>query len=84
MATANETLINGGPGFCDNMLNAVLDVNLVSHRAIWVGGAGDLAVLDKYGHTVTIAGVAAGTLLPMSVLQIKTLNTTATKIVLWV
>jgi hypothetical protein len=83
MPTANETMIMGGPGYCDQMLTVPLDTNLVNHRAIFVGGAGDLVVLDKYGHTVTLAGVGAGALLPISVTQVKSAGTTATKLVLW-
>lgn len=50
-------------------------------RALWVGGLGDLAVrfanADK--TTVTLTGVPAGTLLPVSVVQVMA-ATTATSI----
>jgi hypothetical protein len=81
--TANETLIRGGPGYCDCVQSVQLDVDLVSHRAIWVGGGGDISVNDHDGHTVVISGVAAGTLLPLSVERINAAGTTATKLVLW-
>lgn len=50
-------------------------------RAIWVGGAGNLAVIMA-GDTaaVTITGVAAGTLLPIQVTKVMSTNTTATSI----
>lgn len=81
--TANETLIAGGPGYCDCVQTAELDKALVSHRAIWVGGGGDLSIYDHDGHTVIIAGIASGTLLPLSVEKINAAGTTATKLVLW-
>ena len=55
-------------------------------RAIWVGGAGDLEVVMKgdkaaAGATLSITGIPAGTLLPLSVVRIKATGTTATAIV---
>jgi hypothetical protein len=54
-------------------------------RGVWVGGAGNLAVVFADQSTaVTLVGVAAGTLLPIAVIQIMSTNTTATDIVaLW-
>jgi hypothetical protein len=51
-------------------------------RAVWVGGAGDLAVIAS-GDTaaVTISGVAAGTVVPVRARYIMSTNTTATLIV---
>lgn len=51
-------------------------------RAIWVGGAGNLAVILA-GDTsaVTFTGVPAGTLLPLRVKRVMSTNTTATSIV---
>ena len=50
-------------------------------RALWVGGAGDLAVqfVDS-ATTVTLTGVPAGTLLPIQVTKVMA-ATTATSIV---
>lgn len=47
-------------------------------RGLWVGTAGDLSVIMS-GDTdpVTFAGVAAGTLLPLSVKQVRSTGTTA-------
>lgn len=54
-------------------------------RAVWVGGAGNLAVvMVDQSAAITLTGVAAGTLLPISVTKIMSTNTTATNITaLW-
>lgn len=51
-------------------------------RALWVGGAGDVAVIMA-GDTaaVTLLAVEAGTLLPVQVSKVMSTNTTATSIV---
>ena len=47
-----------------------------------MGGAGDLAVMFIDGSAgVTLAGVTAGTLLPIQVQKVMSTNTTATSIV---
>jgi len=52
-----------------------------SCRAIWVGGAGDLAVLMRNDTVaVTFASVPAGTLLPFDAIKVMATNTTATSI----
>ena len=53
-------------------------------RAIWVGGAGDLAVRmegDLGDQDVTFVAVTAGALLPIVAKQIRSTGTTATNIV---
>lgn len=50
-------------------------------RAVWVGGAGNLAVVDVEGTSTTFVGVAAGTMLPIMAVRIKSTGTTATNIV---
>lgn len=50
-------------------------------RAIYVGGAGDVAVTDDAGNSVIFAGVAAGSLLPISTEQVLSTGTDATDIV---
>jgi hypothetical protein len=50
-------------------------------RAVYVGGAGDLAVQMLGGEIVTFVAVPAGSLLPIRVKQIRSTNTTATSIV---
>lgn len=51
-------------------------------RALWIGGAGDVAVIAA-GDTaaVTISGVAAGTVVPIRCKKVMSTNTTATLIV---
>lgn len=48
---------------------------------VWVGGAGDLAVVTQGGTAVTFAAVPAGTLLRIQCKQISATGTTATGIV---
>jgi hypothetical protein len=50
-------------------------------RSLWVGGAGNVNVVMSDGTTVLISGVAAGTLLPIRVKQVKNTSTTATLMV---
>lgn len=50
-------------------------------RALWIGGAGNLAVVTAEGETVTFASVGAGTLLALRVQQVLSTGTTATLIV---
>ncbi len=49
-------------------------------RAVFVGGAGNLAVRYLDGTTDTLTGVLAGTLLPIRVDKVMSTNTTATNI----
>lgn len=55
------------------------DLTASKIRSLWVGGAGDVAVL-MLGDTnpVTFVGVPAGTLLPIMVTKVMNTNTTAT------
>ena len=48
--------------------------------ALYVGGAGNIAVTMKNGDTVTFTGVPVGTTLPIAVTQVKATSTTATLI----
>jgi len=51
---------------------------------LYVGGAGDLAVVTSSGSEVTLVGVLAGSFIPVQVLRVEATNTTATNIVaLW-
>ena len=53
-------------------------------RGIFVGGAGNLAVITLGGETVTLTGVTAGSMLRLRVSRIKSTGTTATNIMaLW-
>jgi hypothetical protein len=55
------------------------DLTYVS-RGLWVGGAGNVAVVMVSGDAVTFSGVVAGTLLPIRVSRVKSTSTTATLI----
>lgn len=49
--------------------------------AIYVGGAGDVAVVFPGGTAVTFVGVPAGTVLPVRAVRVNSTNTTATSMV---
>jgi hypothetical protein len=49
-------------------------------RSLYVGGAGNVAVVMLNGTSVTFSGVAAGTTLPIRVKQVLATGTTATMI----
>jgi len=58
------------------------DSTVVNCRAIWVGGAGNVAVIARDDTVAqTLPGVPAGTLLPVSVSKVMSTNTTATLII---
>jgi hypothetical protein len=50
-------------------------------RALWVGGAGSVAVRNRDGTAVTFSGVPAGSILPVRTSRVMATNTTATGIV---
>ena len=50
-------------------------------RALYVGGAGNVAVLMADGSTATFVGVPAGSVLPIRVQRVNSTNTTATSMV---
>lgn len=50
-------------------------------RAIFVGGAGNLAIIMAGGQTVTFVGVQAGAIIPIRASRVMSTNTTATSIV---
>lgn len=53
-------------------------------RSLYVGGAGDLSIVTVGGETVTLAGVQAGTIVPLCVARVRSASTTATSILaLW-
>jgi len=57
----------------------VYELTYVS-RGLYVGGAGDVAVVLKGGQTLVFSGVPAGTILPVRAKQVKATGTTATLI----
>lgn len=50
-------------------------------RALFVGGAGNIAVTMAGGQSITFTGVTAGAVLPIRVTRILLTGTTATNIV---
>lgn len=50
-------------------------------RAVYVGGAGDLALLLATGQSVVLKSVGAGTILPLRAQQVLATGTTATALV---
>lgn len=50
-------------------------------RALYIGGAGNVAIVSATGAVVTFVGLAAGTILPVSGIRVNSTNTTATSIV---
>lgn len=50
-------------------------------RGLFVGGAGDVALVTAAGSTVVFAGVTAGAILPVRCTQVRATSTTATNIV---
>jgi len=50
------------------------------HRAVYVGGAGNLSVTTSGGDAIIFVGVPAGTILPIKCSLIKSTSTTATSI----
>lgn len=61
----------------------LVDANGVSRTAsaLWIGGAGNVAIVDAAGGTTLFSGVAAGTLLPIRCQRVNATNTSATLIV---
>jgi hypothetical protein len=47
-------------------------------RGLWVGSAGNVAVVTQSGASVTFKGIAAGTLLPVKVKRVLSTGTNTT------
>jgi len=84
-ALARKTLDPAQGGFAVTKSDSTLfdnnGTNQPAPRAIYVGGAGDLAVEFVDGTQVVFASVGAGTLLPINVRKVLSTGTTATSIV---
>lgn len=50
-------------------------------RALYIGGAGNVAVTMSDGSSVTFTAVPVGAILPLNVIQVRATGTTATNIV---
>lgn len=50
-------------------------------RGLWIGGAGNVALVGEDGVVVTFSGIAAATVLPLGPKRVNATNTTATPIV---
>lgn len=50
-------------------------------EALYVGGAGDVALVLPSGTAITFVGVPAGTILPVRCIRVNTSNTDATNMV---
>ena len=57
------------------------DVNPQSYRAIYVGGAGNVAVETLGGNVVTFTAPPVGTVLPVEVKRVLSTGTTATLLI---
>lgn len=50
-------------------------------RGVYVGGAGNVAVVLRSGTAVTFVGALAGSVIPVQCIRVNSTNTTATSIV---
>lgn len=57
------------------------NTTVISARALYIGGAGNVAVTALDGSTATFTSVPAGTILPVVVTKVMATGTTATNIV---
>jgi hypothetical protein len=60
------------------------DTTEIYASALYIGGAGNVAVVTEGGDTVVFSGVQAGSMLVLRIKQVRSTSTTATNIVrLW-
>lgn len=57
------------------------DLTYSTCRAIYVGGDGDISLIDGNGATIVFTGVTAGSILPVQTARINATGTTATSII---
>lgn len=50
-------------------------------RKLYVGGAGDVAIVSKNGSSVVLSSVPAGTVIPVQPVEVSATGTTATNII---
>ena len=56
------------------------DSTVIKAQALWIGGAGNVAVKTENGTTLTFTGAQAGSIIPVRVSQVLATNTTASAI----
>ena len=61
--------------------NDSTDLSLGTCRAIYVGGDGNISIVDGAGSTVVFSGLTAGSILPVQTARINATATTATTLV---
>ena len=57
------------------------DLTYSTCRAIYVGGDGNISIVDGAGTTVVCTGLTAGSILPVQTARINATGTTATSII---
>jgi ethanolamine utilization microcompartment shell protein EutS len=74
------------PAYAINPASGIITVTpsdttvLSSVRALYVGGAGDVAVTMQDGSTGTLPNATAGSILPVQCIKVMATGTTATNI----
>jgi hypothetical protein len=64
-----------------NFAALVLDTDLVSPRALYVGGTGNVSIRNPAGQDIVLNGVQGGSILPVRAVRVNTAGTTASGIV---
>ena len=86
MPTNSNTTLGGrsssGPaqGAAAVTPNDGANLAVAGSRGLWVGGAGNVAVVTAQGDSVTFTGVPAGYLLQVAVSRVLATGTTATNL----
>lgn len=57
------------------------DLTYSTCRAIYVGGDGNISLVDGNGATIVFTGVTAGSILPVQTARVNATGTTATSII---
>jgi len=57
------------------------DTNPNVFNALYVGGTGNITLIDRAGNSVLISAIPAGTILPIACSKVMSMGTTATLIV---
>jgi hypothetical protein len=57
------------------------DLPIPGCRAIYVGGAGNISIVDLTGTTVVFTGVLSGGVLPVQAARVNATSTTATSLI---